>query len=504
MGKSSDRIAKNTMLLYGRTIIMMVLAIYTSRVMLSVLGVENFGIYNVVGGVVAMFSSIKSVLASSVQRFLNYYKGLGKENNVNGIFSTSLIVHLALAIVFGVAIEGFGLWFIPNKLMLPSGNLPVAMFVFHCSVVATIVTILTIPHDAAVIANEEMGFYAYLSLSESVLKLLAIFLLPFLPFEYLRSYAVLILVVTIGLRFTAVMYCQRFNECKWRAVCDITRLKEMSSFASWNFLGCTASSLVEEGSNFVLNAFGGVVANAARGISYQVKSAISLLSSNVVIASQPYIMQKAPSVERKEFFSFIHTQSRIVFCLTMVAILPVYIYSDEILSIWLKVVPDYTGDFLRAILIYMAVMSFQKSIDIAFKSFGDIAKYQVIDTIVTIMTLPIAYLTLRLGAPIYAVFYVFSIVRLVDYIIILFLAQRKLGLSIWQYIKHVVYPCLFMTAASIPSGFIISKCFPVGGWRIILPCMVLVLLCLIFGYLLLLEKREKAVAVAYIQKLFKR
>lgn len=355
---------------------MMVLAIFTSRVLLATLGVENYGIYNVVGGVVAMFASIKSILASSVQRFLNFYKGKGEPDTVLKVFNTSINVHLILALLFAAVVEFVGIWFIKNQLVIPDGSLDSALFVFQCSLIAVIVTIVTIPYDAAVIANEHMNFYAYISVADTALKLLIIFLLPLLPFEYLNSYAVLVLAIAVLLRVISIIYCQRFAECRIVKIFDKDLFKDMSSFAGWNFFGCTASSLIEEGSNFVLNAFGGVVANAARGIAYQVRSAINLVSGNVVVASQPFIMQQAGVVDKTRFFDYIFLQTKVLFYIISLTSLPLYIYCEDVLALWLKEVPIYTLEFTRAILVYMVIMSFQKSLDIAFKSYGVMAKYQ--------------------------------------------------------------------------------------------------------------------------------
>ena len=442
MATVTSRIAKNTFFLYLRSMLMMVLAIYTSRILLSTLGIDNYGIYNVVGGVVAMFTSIKSVLASSVQRFLNYYKGKGETDLVSKVFNTSILVHFVLALVFAILLEVIGTWFIKNYIVLPEGSLITALFVFHCSLFAVLVSIITIPYDAVVIANEHMSFYAYLSVADMAFKLLAVFLLPLLPFEDLECYAVLVLIVTIILRAICVFYCQAFKECKLEKVFNKHLFKEMSSFAGWNFLGCTASSLIEEGSNFLLNSFGGVVANAARGISYQVRSAINLVSSNVVVASQPYIMQQSGVVSKEKFFDYIFIQTRILFYVVSLTCLPIYVYCQAILEIWLKEVPKYTLLFTKAILLYMVIMSFQKSIDIAFKSYGVMAKYQILDTLITLLTLPVIYIVLKMEYPLHYAFYCFSIIRVLDYVLVLLLAKKQIGLSIRSYVQSVLLRCI--------------------------------------------------------------
>lgn len=473
---------------------MMVLAVITSRVLLSTLGVENYGIYNVVGGVVAMFTSIRSVLASSVQRFLNFYKGKGESDKVATIFCTSFFVHIVLALIFALLLEVAGVWFIKNFLAIPNGFLHVALFVFHCSLLAVLLSILTIPYDAVVIANEHMNFYAYISIADAALKLLIIFLLPLLSFEYIKSYAILVLSITLVLRIITVIYCRQFSECKLKNIFDKSLFVDISSFAGWNFLGCTASSLIEEGSNFVLNSFGGVVANAARGIAYQVRSALYLISGNVIVASQPFIMQQAGIVDRNRFFYYIYLQTRILFYIISLTCLPLYVYCQEILSLWLTDVPFYTVQFTQAILIYIVVMSFQKSLDLAFKSYGIMAKYQLIDTIITLSTLPGAYLVLKLGYPLHYVFYIFSVVRIFDYIIILFLARYQINMPITDYFRFVVVRCLLAAFIAIIIGKIFFCYFvSTNVCTLIVYSILIIFITLLMYYVFVFSQDEKKI-----------
>lgn len=437
---NGKRIAKNTLLLYLRSIIVMIISIYSSRVLLKTLGVDDFGLYGVVGGVVAMFSSLKSVLAASVQRFLNFEKGKGNNQKVQNIFNMSIIIHLGIALLFALIVECFGCWYICNHLIVPDNNIDTALFVFHCSVIATMITIYTIPYDAVVIANERMDFYALQSIADVSLRLVIIFLLPVLPFAFIRSYAVLILIVAILIRIISVIYTRRFPECKKIKYWNKETFKELTSFAGWNFFGCIAYSLIEEGTNLILNLFGGVVANAARGLAYQIRSAIMTLSNNILVASQPFITQRAANVDIATFWRYIFIQSRIMFYIMMLTGLPIYIYAEKILKLWLGTIPEYTVEFVRAIVIYTIIMSFQKSLDLSFKAYNKMATYQIVDASCLILTIPAVYVVLKLGAPLYYAFLLFSLVRIIDYIAVLFVAKYKNNLLISQYFYNVVIP----------------------------------------------------------------
>lgn len=492
MQKRTKTIAKNTVLLYVRSIVIILLSVYTSRVLLDTLGVEDYGVYNVVGGIVAMFLSMKNVFAASVQRFINYEKGAGNSERVQEIFSTSVVIHIVIAVIFAILAECFGLFYIHRYLVLPEGMLSTAVFVFHCSVAATVVSILTIPYDAVIIANEKMDFYAYLSIGDAVLKLLIIFCLPLLPFKYLCSYAFLILCISIFIRCVSLWYSRRFPECKFRFIFKKGTVRHLTSFAGWNFFGCMSYSLIEEGSNMILNLFGGVTANAARGVAYQVRSAILSLSGNVVVASQPFITQKAATVQHNDFWRYIYLQSRAVFYLIALTVFPLYVYADEILHLWLKVVPEGTLSFVRAILIYMLVMSFQKPLDLAFKAYNRLPLYQMTDALILLLTLPCIYIVLKNKAPLYMAFVVFSIVRIVDYIAILIIARHQLHLKILQYLREVLLP----SAGCLMIMFIVGAAFVnlPGSESVILLCARLIIMIIVTSlllYLLILKRAER-------------
>lgn len=503
-GKMSTgkRIAQNTMLLYFRSIIVMFISIYASRVLLQTLGVEDYGLYNVVGGVIAIFSSLKNVFASSVQRFLNFEKGKGNLENVRKIFNMSTWIHLGIAVLFAIILEVFGLWYISNKLIIPEDNLSTALFVFHCSVIGSMIAIYTIPYDAVIIANERMNFYAWQSIIDNVLRLLIIFLLPLLPFECLRSYAVFVLCVTLIIRSISVLYCKRFYECKKLNLWDRSMFKELITFAGWNFFGCISYSLVEEGSNLILNLFGGVVANAARGLAYQVRSAIMTLSNNVLVASQPFVTQKAATVDKNVFWDYIFMQSRMMFYIVSITALPIFIYVEPLLKLWLKDVPLYTVDFVRAILFYVLIMSFQKPLDLSFKSYNKMVYYQIVDAIVLLITLPTVFVALKLELPLYVTFLSFSIIRIIDYVAVLLVAKNQLALSITSYLKKVILPCIMCFFIMIILIFCFINRLSTDNLLLVFLCILFnVLLFITLIYLFVMTNKEKDMCIHFLSRI---
>ena len=503
MASKSSVIAKNTLLLYARSVVVMLIAIYSSRVLLSALGVDDYGLYNLVGGVVSIFSSLKGIFAASVQRFLNYEKGNGNNERVNEIFNTSVLIHIAIAFLFIIVVELFGLWYINNKMVLPEGALADAIFVFQCSIITFSVSIITVPYDAVIIANERMNFYAWISICEAVSKLGAIFLLLVLPFNRVRTYALLIVIIAVAIRYASIRYTKRFPECKRKKIWHKDTVKDLTTFAGWNFFGCMAFSLIEEGSNLIINLFGGVAANAARAVAYQVKSAISQLSTNVVVASQPLLFQEAANAEKQIFWNHAFFQTRAVYYFVLITSLPFFVYTPQLLDLWLVEVPELSVSFIRAVLIYQLVMTFQKTIDIGFKAYNKMQKYQILDSLTVLISLPVIYFVLKKGAPLYTAFLVLSVVRIVDYIVLFVLARETLELSIRAFAKSVLLPSFFSLLIAFVIGFLFYKyCNPYEWYYIVALCALVVIVFSATLCALIFSKQEKDMIVSLVHSIF--
>ncbi len=486
------KIAKNTVFLYVRTIAMMVIAIYTSRVLLEKLGVEDFGIYNLVGGVVGLFASLRNVFAQSVQRFLNYERGKGDEEKVRNIFSISIIVHVVLAVAFTLVVLVFGFWYIPRYLVFPDGMLSTAMFVFYCSLLTTFVSILTVPYDSAIIANEKFDFYAIVSILDGLARLGIIFFISSFGTNKLKTYAVLILVVSVLFRIIHILYAARFKECKLKKVWDKDIFKSLVSFSGWNFMGNTAYSMTNEGVNFVINNFGGVVANAARGLAYQVKNAITQLSANVVIASRPFVTEASATRDRESIFGYAIEVSRLMYVAVVLTALPIICYTDQIMDLWLVDVPEYTTVFVQIVLIQMVIRAPQSAIDMLFASYDKMKKYQIVQSIFLFTSLPLSYILLKLGLPLYWAFISMCISELITLIAIVICAHQVLGFSIAKYLNEFVMPSIISIIQLIIVGYIFYR-FIVPSSVVLLLAYIAILLVVGFVdvYFLYFNKEEK-------------
>lgn len=439
---TSKRLAKNTAFMYARMVFLMALSFYTSRVILQQLGVSDYGIYNVVGSVVAMFSSLRTIFATSTQRFLNYEMG-ANTGKMNLVFSISTIVNLIIGLVFCVLVETVGLWFLNTGFNADPDRLIAAHWVLHLSILTAFLSIMTTPYDAVLIAHEKMDFYASMSIIEGVMKLLIVFLLYWSPFDKLIYYAFLNLLIALIIRSINAFYCRKhFIESRSIFLWDKVYFKKMFSFAGWNFLGNTAYSLTQSGLNMILNYFGGPIVNAARGLAYQVLGCVNQISSNINIVVSPYCIKSHAEGNESKLFSMTFFSSKMLFIIQSMVVIPFLHMSWWILSVWLSNVPEYTVQFVQLVMIYSLLRSIHGPLDTLFKAFGKLKTYQVCEGIVLSTPVICSYFALKIGYPFASIFIFVILFDIVNTCIILPIANKYTGLSISDYIKRVILPCI--------------------------------------------------------------
>lgn len=501
---SNRRIAKNAVVLYLRLGVTLLISLYTARLLLANLGVDNYGIYNVVGGIVLIFSSLRGLFSCAVQRFLNY-EYAKEEGNANKVFSIAIIIHLALAGLFIILVEIVGLLMIPN-MVIPPDRLSAAYTVFHFSVLASAVSIMIIPYDAVIISKEKMGIYAYISIFEALCKLAIVFLIAVLPFDILVNYGLLVLFSTVIVFLIYYIYCRnKFSDARFILQWDRNLFKEMSSFAGWNFAGNLAYSLTNEGLNLSLNFFGGVAVNAARGISYQIKNILQQLFSNIMTAYRPQSTVAFARGEYNHFYTLVFQSSKLVFALFATLCVPLYLFLPEILSLWLGQVPQYTVDITRAILVYLMIRCFHEPIDIVFKSAGKLKHYQLCELFVLTLSLPLSVLILRQSYGYHVVFYVMALVELVNLIMILAIAVHEAMFPLKEYIRKVQIPCACLMICLFFFHYVLSLFvkIPDSAWCSIVCCIIDVILVCLMTYTILLNKQEREIIMAIVKKIFK-
>ena len=446
ISSNNKRIAKNTLLLYFRMLVTMAVSLYTSRVVLNILGVEDFGIYNVVGGIVAMFGFINGSMTSATQRYLTFELGQNNRAQLTKVFSTSLSIHGIISFLIIVLAETVGLWFLWNKMQIPADRMNAAFWVFQCSVAASVIMIMSVPYNAAIIAHERMSAFAYISIIEVSLKLLIVCFLRYFHTDKLILYAVLIVIVQFLIRLCYSWYCNRhFNETKYRWSWDKGLFKEMTGFASWNMFGSLAAITFTQGLNLLLNMFFGPVVNAARGIAVQAQTAIGQFSSNFQTALNPQITKSYATGDMEYMHGLIFRSAKFSFFLLLLS-LPVLIETKAILTLWLKIVPDHTVVFLRIMLCTTWVYAVSNPLITAASATGKIKLYQSVVGGLLLLILPISYLCLRFGLPAYSVFIVHLVIEITAQFARLLMLKRMIKLSLREYFSKVVW-CIFKVTA---------------------------------------------------------
>ena len=468
---NNSRIAKNTLLLYFRMFFTMTVNLYVSRVVLKVLGVEDYGIYNVVGGVVAMFSVISGSLSAAIGRFLTFELGTGNDKKLRRIFSTAITVQYLMAVTIIILAEVIGVWFLNAKMNIPADRMGAANGVLQCSIFTFAINLISIPYNASIVAHERMSVFAYVSILEVILKLIAVFMLYVITIDKLKLWALLLLGIAIVIFFTYRAYCKRkFKECNSQFIIYKPLLKQMTSFAGWNFIGASSSVLRDHGVNVILNLFCGPAINAARGISMQVSSAINGFTTNFMTALNPQITKSYVAQNQKYLMELIQRGGRFSYYLLLFFSLPVFIEISTILDIWLDIVPPHTIMFVRLILIQILIESISGPLITAMLATGQIRNYQIVVGGLQLLNFPISYLMLKFGFfPEITVIIAIILSLCILFVRLIFL-RDMIKLKVRYFIRHVLGNISIVTLLSAILPCCLYLNMPEGWVRFFLIC----------------------------------
>lgn len=456
--EKNKRIAKNTLLLYFRMLFMMAVSLYTSRVVLNALGVEDFGIYNVVGGVVVMFSMLSGSLSAAITRFITYELGKDNQENLKKIFSSSVTIQMGLAILIIVVAEAIGIWFLNVKMNIPDSRMQAANWVFQFSILTFAINLISVPYNASIIAHERMSAFAYISILEAIGKLVIAFLIVISPIDKLIFYAILMCSVALIVRLTYGAYCKRhFKECAYHFIFDKELLKRMFSFAGWNFIGASAGILRDQGVNVIINLFCGPIVNAARGIAIQVNNAVQGFVSNFMTALNPQITKSYASGNQDYMMALIFQGAKFSFYMLLLLSLPVIINTHYILGLWLKLVPEHAVLFVRLTLLFAMSESISNPLITAMLATGRIRNYQIMVGGLQMLNLPISYIFLRLGCVPESVLFVAIFISQCCLVARLYMLRGMIGLSSVKYLKHVYLKVLMVMSTSAILPILLLK-----------------------------------------------
>ena len=501
---SNKRLAKNTVLLYMRTLAVMIISIFTSRVILQSLGIEDYGTYNVIGGFVAMFSLLGGTLVTATQRFINVELGKKENGNPNEVFCTAMGIHLILAAILFIALETFGLWFLNCKMNIPEGRMFAANVVFQCSVLAFLLNIICMPYNAIIIAYERMKAFAYISLYDVIVKLLISYALFLFLYDRLIIYAILLLLLAISERSIYSIYCRRHfpDESKFHIVRDKQAYIRQTSFAGYTFLGSFASILSNHGVNIVLNLFCGVAVNAARAISMQVLHAITKFVSDFTVALNPQIVKTYASGETGKSMELVYRGAKFSYYLMFVFSVPIIFFTPEILKLWLGHYPEHTVVFVRLTLVYGLVTVLSKTLTTEILATGVLRTNAFIIGGLRILILPLSYLVLWMGYEAYTVYYVPIAIDSISIFTRLYILRDITGVRIWEFVKHVLLPVSWVSVVSLVPCYIIQRLMPSA--YSILSVFIIVAVCVGVIAAIGISSNERKMIISAINKIMKK
>ena len=489
---NNKRIAKNTLLLYVRTLFIMLVTLYTSRVVLNTLGVSDYGIYNVVGGVVAMFSVISSSLSSSISRFITCELGHGDSDRLKRVFSTSVNIQIGISLVILILAEAFGVWFLNTKMNIPAERMTAANWVLQCSLLSFIINLISVPYNACIIAHERMSAFAYISILEAVLKLVVVYMLLISPYDKLSTYAVLLVVVALLVRLTYGQYCRcHFEESRYKFVYDKPLVKEMTNFAGWSFFGNSAYMLNVQGVDMLINIFFGVTLNAARGVATQVQNAIMQFVNNFTVAVNPQITKSYASGDREYMDRLVCRGARFSYFLLFLFVVPIVCEADYILLLWLKTVPDHAPFFLRLTLFGALMTLLGNSMLTAISATGHIKRYQLWVTVVGSLVFPLTWLAFSLGFPPATTYVIYIIVYFLLVFVRLYVAKGLLHFPVRLYLSDVMLRITVVSGISFISPLLVVYNVEGGFLRLCVTCLVSLVSTALAIYLLGLQKGER-------------
>ncbi len=448
--QNNKRIAKNTLLLYFRMLLMMFVSLFTSRVVLDKLGVTDYGIYNVVGGIVMMLGFLNGSMSNAVQRYLSFELGRNNKEGVNRIFNVSLLAHGGIALFVLIIMELVGVWYLNTYMNIPSGRMEAANWVLQCSIFTTLFTIVQVPYNAIIISKEQMGIYAYISILEVVLKLLIVYLLAIENMDKLKLYSVLVMVVTIGVMMVYRIYCmKKYDEVKFHFIKDWYLLKQLVGFASWNMLGELAWIFTGQGVNIILNSFFGPVVNAARGLAEQVNGAVNRFVANFQTAVNPQLIKNYASDQLIEMKRLLYRGTRFSYYLLFILSLPLILKMDYILHLWLKEVPIYTTGFCQLVLICSLVSTLSNLLAQVARAYGKIRNYQLAVSFILFLNFPLSYIVLKLGFSPLATMSVNIGIQVLLLFVRLRLTGKMIQMTCMDYVTNVLVKTVLVTIASL-------------------------------------------------------
>ena len=489
---NNKRIAKNTLLLYFRMFFIMAVTLYTSRVVLSALGVEDYGIYNVVGGIVAMMGVLNGAMSVSTQRYLTFELGRGDMVRLKQTFSLCLTIFFLLSIIVVALAETIGLWFLNTQLVIPQERMSASNWIYQFAILSCISSLITMPFNAAIIAHERMNVYAYVGIIEVVLKLLIVYMLLILPADRLISYGFLFMLSHFIVTGIYIGYCwKKFSETRYTWYWEKPLFKELVSYSGWNLFGSLSGIVNGQGLNILLNMFFNPAVNAARGIAFQINAAITQFFTNFYTAVRPQITKYYAQDNMVEMQKLIFRSSKLSFYLIMLISLPIIIEAPYIVNLWLGQLPEYVVPFTRLIIAISAVDCMATPLMTAAHATGNIKLYQSSVGTMTILNVPISYVFLKLGYSPLIVFYISLVIAVICFFMRLWIVRQLMEFPVMEYIVKVFGTCLIVCSMSLILPLAAHLTLEESLISVIMVCLVSLLSSMVSVYFIGMDNKEK-------------
>jgi O-antigen/teichoic acid export membrane protein len=502
--ENNKRVAKNTIFLYFRMLLIMAVSLYTVRVVLSVLGVQDYGIFNVVAGIVTMFSFLSGTMTSASQRFFAFELGRNDKLQLKRVFSLSVTIHILIGLIIFFCAETLGVWFLNNKMTIPIERLVAANWIFQFSILSFMLTIFTSPYDAILIAHEEFSIYAFVSILEAVLKLTIVFLLKLLFFDKLMTYGLLIFFATCIISFLYISICKRkYKESHYKFYWDKSLFKTMISYAAWNMIGAIANIFKSQGVNILLNLFFGPIVNAAMGLAIQINNAINSLIINFYMAVRPQITKAYAAGEKTYMMQLVFQSAKFSFFLLLILSMPLLLETNFILQLWLKEVPEFTVLFTRLLLVNILIEAMNNQLVAALQSSGKIKNYQAVISILLLMILPISYVFFHFGFKPETIMYVYLSVTIICFVPQIWIVHNTIGMSIKSYLKEVILVMILVAIISFILPLCIHSNLKFGLFRFFMVIFSSIFSCLLTIYSVGLTNDDRNLMINFFRNKLK-
>lgn len=501
---NKQQIAKNTGLLYVRSLLNLLLSLFTSRLILQALGVDDYGIYNAVGGFVSMFWIVTGALNGAITRFLTFEMGRPENGKIKQVFSLALTLLLSLGVLVILFAETFGIWFLLNKMTIPEGRETAALWVFQTTIFVSVTNLVSAPFNSAIVAHEKFGVYAFLNIGETVLLfMLALFLVYGKPaVDLLIIYAVVRSLITFIMQLISVLYsCQHFEESRFRLGWDKDLSQQVFGFAGWSLLGSFSNMFSGQGVNVALNVFCGPAVNAARGLAFTVTNSVGIFVNNFTSALVPQITKSYAAEDHQYFRNLVFKGSKLSFFIMLLFVVPLFVEMDYVLALWLKEVPDYMASFTRIALLTSLIGTFDAILAHAQKASGLIRNYQIVISALQVLNFAGSYFALRAGFSPVSVYIVGLLIAFACVINTTIVSSRTLRLSIRDILGKIYLRDLIVAVCSFTGPILLAYFLPAGWIRFLVVVVFSIVSVVFFSLFLGLSKDERGYVFQAVKRI---